>query len=61
MKVKPKIVVEINYEEIQKSPTSSSGWSTRFPRCLRLREDKSVKEISTIEDVKRIHDLQKKK
>ena len=61
VEVKPKIVIEIAYEEIQKSPTSSSGWSTRFPRCLRLREDKSVKEISTIEDVKRIHDLQKKK
>lgn len=46
--VKPKIVVEVNYEEIQKSPTYSSGYALRFPRLSRVRDDKAVDEISTL-------------
>src|SRR3989344_8222533 len=40
VKVTPKIVVEVDYEEIQKSPTNSSGYALRFPRVVNLREDK---------------------
>ena len=58
--VKPKIIIEVAYEEVQKSPTYSSGWALRFPRVSRLREDKSLKEVSDINLVKRICDLQKK-
>lgn len=61
VKIKPEIILEVAYEEIQKSPSYSSGWGLRFPRVIRLREDKGPKDISTIEDVKRIHNLQKKK
>ncbi len=59
--VKPEIVIEVGYEEIQKSPSYSSGLALRFPRFLRLRNDKSVKEISDMDMVMRIHNLQKKK
>lgn len=52
VKVKPKIVIEVNYEEIQKSPSYSSGFALRFPRLVRLREDRAPEEISTIETVK---------
>lgn len=62
VEVKPKIVIEVAYEEIQKSPSYSSGWALRFPRVLRLRSgEKSAIDINTIDDVKRIHNLQKKK
>jgi len=47
-KVKPRIVVEIAYEEIQKSPTYSSGYALRFPRVLRLREDRSPEDVADI-------------
>ena len=57
--VKPKIVIELNYEEIQKSPTYSSGFALRFPRLLRLRVDKPVSEISTLAQVKRYYETQK--
>ena len=40
IRVKPQIVVEIAYEEIQKSPNYSSGYALRFPRVIRLREDR---------------------
>ncbi|RLE43448.1 DNA ligase [Candidatus Woesearchaeota archaeon] len=54
VKIKPAVVVEVSYEEIQKSPTYSSGFALRFPRFVRIREDKSVEEISTIDDVKKL-------
>ncbi len=40
VKVKPLIIVEVGYEEIQKSPTYSSGYALRFPRLIRFRQDK---------------------
>jgi len=50
VKVKPKIVVEVAYEEIQKSPTYSSGFALRFPRVLRLRQmERSAEDIATVE------------
>jgi len=59
VKIKPSVVVEVSYEEIQKSPTYSSGFALRFPRFVRIRNDKSVLEISTIEDVKRLFNEQR--
>jgi len=53
--IKPEIVIEVNYEEIQKSPTYTSGFALRFPRLVKLREDRSPKEINTIEDVKKMY------
>ncbi|MFA4887763.1 MAG: DNA ligase, partial [Candidatus Nanoarchaeia archaeon] len=59
--VKPKIVIEVAYEEIQKSEESLSGFSLRFPRFISLRSEKPLREINTIEDVKRIYSKQKGK
>jgi DNA ligase-1 len=59
VKVKPKIVIELRFEEIQKSPTYSSGFALRFPRLVRLREDRGPDEISTLEDVKEAFEGQK--
>jgi DNA ligase 1 len=58
--VKHEIVVEIGYEEIQKSPTYSSGFALRFPRFLDLRYDKSAKDATTLEMVKVEYNKQKK-
>lgn len=59
--VKPKLIIEVAYEEIQKSPTSSSGFSLRFPRILRLRtSEKTIKDISDLNYVKKIYNSQKK-
>lgn len=49
--VKPLVIIEVDYEEIQKSPTYSSGYALRFPRFVRLREDRAVEDIAGIEDV----------
>lgn len=59
--VKPEIVVEVAYEEVQKSPTYKSGYALRFPRLIRLRiDDKKAKEANTIEDLERVHSTQKR-
>jgi len=59
--IKPEIVVEVGYEEIQKSPTYDSGYALRFPRVLRLRtEDKKASQANTISDVEHIYQEQKK-
>ena len=55
IKVKPQIVLEIQYEEIQKSTSYSSGFALRFPRVSRLRPDRYVEDISSIEDVKELY------
>ena len=59
--VKPKMILEIGYEEIQQSPSYSSGFALRFPRVIRLRDDKGVDEISTMKDVKNLFDSQRGK
>ncbi len=51
--VKPEIVVTVRYQDIQKSPSYSSGFALRFPRFISLRPDRSVKDIATIEEVER--------
>lgn len=59
VRVKPKIVVEINFEEIQKSPTYSSGYALRFPRLSRLREDKSPEETDNLSRIKELYKKQR--
>ncbi|MEK6936882.1 MAG: ATP-dependent DNA ligase [Nanoarchaeota archaeon] len=60
--VKPKIIIEVGYEEIQKSPSYSSGYALRFPRVLRLRNnEKTLSEINTIKDVEKIYNYQRGK
>lgn len=49
VRLKPKIVVEIAFQEIQKSSTYESGYALRFPRMIRIRDDKGPDEADTIE------------
>lgn len=57
--VKPKIIIELNYEEIQKSTTYNSGYALRFPRLIRLRDDKGVEDASTLAMVQLFFDDQR--
>ncbi|MBI4177172.1 MAG: ATP-dependent DNA ligase [Candidatus Aenigmarchaeota archaeon] len=60
VKIKPKIVIEVAYEEIQKSPTYASGFGLRFPRFVRIRNEKSERESETMERLQKMYDMQKK-
>ena len=50
--VTPKLVFEIGFEGIALSKRHKSGVATRFPRILRWRQDKTIEEANTIEDLK---------
>jgi DNA ligase 1 len=49
--VEPKVVLEVAFNNIQKSGRHESGYALRFPRIVRIRTDKSVSEIDTLETV----------
>ena len=58
--VKPKIVVEVGYQEIQKSPNYESGFALRFPRFIRDRSsEKGPEEADTLERIKNLFESQK--
>ncbi len=57
--VKPEVVIEVAYEEIQKSPTYESGYALRFPRLLRLRPDKPLGKVDSIKRVERLYKIQR--
>ncbi|MFW9831886.1 MAG: ATP-dependent DNA ligase [Candidatus Thorarchaeota archaeon] len=58
VKVQPQIVVEVEYDEIQRSPTYKSGMALRFARIKRLRYDKNPAEADTIQRVQALFDSQ---
>ncbi|HJW95942.1 MAG TPA: ATP-dependent DNA ligase [Thermoanaerobaculia bacterium] len=59
--VEPKLVLEIAFDRIQESSRHKSGYAMRFPRIVRIRDDKTVDEISTIDEVRRIYEGQLKR
>jgi DNA ligase-1 len=63
VKVKPEIVVEIGYEEIQKSPKYPSGYALRFPRLLRIRSstEKGPRDADTVKTIKKLYKMQRGK
>jgi DNA ligase-1 len=58
VKIRPAIIIEVNYEEVQKSPSYSSGYALRFPRFIRLREDKGLNDVSNIEFIEQLYSEQ---
>ncbi|QOJ78222.1 ATP-dependent DNA ligase [Infirmifilum lucidum] len=49
--VKPQIVVEVEYSEIQRSPRYNSGLALRFARIKRIRFDKSPDDVTTLQEL----------
>ncbi len=57
--VEPKIVLEVAFNAVMRSDRHDSGYALRFPRILRIREDKLPEEIDTIERVEEIFGRQR--
>ena len=53
VEVRPEVIVEAEYEEIQKSPNYSSGYALRFPRMKQFRDDKE--EADSLEKVENLY------
>ncbi len=56
--VKPKMVVEVAYDEIQRSPHYKSGFALRFARISRIRDDKSPDEVDSLQKIRSLYDEQ---
>lgn len=59
VRVKPKIVIEVAYEEIQKSPNYDSGFALRFPRLVRMRDDKGLRDVDTTKRLQELYSQQR--
>jgi len=53
--VEPGIVIEVAFNGIQKSDRHASGYALRFPRIVRIRLDKTVSDIDTLQTVEKIY------
>jgi DNA ligase-1 len=56
--VEPKIVLEVAFNAIMRSARHDSGFALRFPRIVRVRQDKLPEEIDTVEQVEQIYKRQ---
>jgi len=59
VELKPAVIFEVAYEEIQKSPNYSSGYALRFPRLVTVRDDKSLEEADTLGRVTSLYRVQR--
>ena len=57
-RVEPTVVLEIAFDRIQESKRHKAGYALRFPRIVRIRDDKTPDQISTIDEVRRIYEGQ---
>jgi DNA ligase 1 len=56
--VEPLRVLEVAFNNIMRSDRHSSGYALRFPRIMRIRDDKPVSEIDTVERVEEVYESQ---
>jgi DNA ligase-1 len=61
--VEPKYVIEVAFDEITVSPMHTAGgkgkgYALRFPRIVRMREDKTIREITTSHEIEQMYDIQ---
>ncbi|MGB9144844.1 MAG: ATP-dependent DNA ligase, partial [Acidobacteriaceae bacterium] len=56
--VDPLIVLEVAFNNVMRSERHASGFALRFPRIVRIRQDKPVAEIDTLRHVEEIYNSQ---
>jgi len=56
--VKPSVIVEATYQEIQETDEYTSGFALRVPKIVRFRTDKTVSDIDTVEKLQKLYELQ---
>lgn len=54
--VEPTIVIEVAFDIIQRSDLHESGFALRFPRIVRIRDDKPPFDIDTLERVEELYE-----
>jgi DNA ligase-1 len=55
-RVRPEVVLEVTFDVVQPSTRHPAGYALRFPRIVRIRDDKPVAEIDTLARVRELAD-----
>jgi len=56
---RPKMVVEVEGDNLTKSPVHTARYALRFGRLIRFRDDKSPSQATTLKETKKLYNLQK--
>ena len=56
--VEPLMVLEVAFNNVMRSDRHDSGFALRFPRILRIRDDKPASEVDTLQRVAEIYESQ---
>ena len=56
--VRPQLIAEVTYQEIQESPDESSGYALRMPKFIRWQEDKTVEDIDDLQKIRQLFNQQ---
>lgn len=57
VEIEPRIVIEVDFQDIQRTSRYRAGYALRIPRFKRERTDKSTREADTLERLKRLYKL----
>jgi DNA ligase-1 len=55
VEIEPSMVIEVDFQDIQKTSAYSSGFALRIPRFKRVRVDKSVREADSLDRLKKLY------
>jgi DNA ligase-1 len=61
VEIKPEVIFEVAFEEIQKSSNYESGYALRFPRLVNVRADKSIEDVETIGRLEEMYLMQRER
>jgi len=56
--VKPSVIVEATYQEVQETDEYTSGFALRVPKIVRFRTDKTVDDVDSVEKLQKLYELQ---
>ena len=56
VEIEPEVVIEVDFQDIQKTSRYAAGYVLRIPRFKRERTDKSVREADTLARLKRLYE-----
>ena len=56
--LRPELVVEIEADNITKSPIHTAGYALRFPRLIRFRDDKNPEQTTDLKELKKLYKIQ---
>jgi DNA ligase-1 len=55
VEIEPRVVIEVDFQDIQQTSRYQAGYALRIPRFRRERTDKSVREADTLERLVRLY------